>query len=216
MWRTKVKWGLLALALLSLLSGCVAKTTVVDFNVQLEVNYVDAHSQAIDMASVPNTESSRLPARLSLFPLLHYRDNLLSWDIDVRSHNIAFYYLENQSAQPLTIYWDQALVSSSQHPADRHLTSAVRYNASHELPQLIEPGVVTFARLHLNYERLFKSERLFDVQYTEEKTRLDKTGVGEWLLIKLPIDSGEQRLIMQIKLAALDAKARLAYSPYVM
>lgn len=215
MFRLQLKlW--LACAMVSVLSGCVAKTTVVDYQVRLAVNYLDAQQQNIEMAAEPTTTSARLPARLSPFPLLHYQDRLLSFDIDVRSHSIALYYLENRSAQPLRVRWDQALVSSSQRPQTQPLPSVFQYQASHELSQQLAPGVVTFSRIYLDAHQLFNSGRLFDTQYEEEKTRLSKSGVGEWLLLQLPIESGTQRWMMQIKLIPEDAQGRLTYTQHVM
>ncbi len=215
MFRLQLKlW--LACAVVSALSGCVAKTTVVDYQVRLEANYLDAQQQKVEMVAEPTTTSARLPARLSPFPLVHYQDPLLSFDIDVRSNSIALYYLQNRSAQPLRVRWDQALVSSSQQPKVQPLTSVFQYQASHELSQLLAPGVVTFARIYLDAHQLYNSGRLFDTQYEEETTRLSKSGVGEWLLLQLPIESGTQRWMMQLKLTAADAKGRLTYTPHVM
>ena len=213
MLRTKIYQLLLGISVICLLGAC-AGSTVVDFKVELEVDYLDAQRQPIDTSSAQLTESARVPTRLSPYPLVNYRDGLLSYHISVSTHGITFYYLENLSAKPLTIYWDQAQASSGQYPAPRPLHSVFSmtdYRGNQLVPQLLEQGIETYARINVIYGELFESGRLFDVQFVDGKTRLDKTGVGEWLLIKLPIDLGDERLMLHIKLTALDASARISY-----
>lgn len=198
------------LLMLAALSGC-AGSTVVDFKVQLEVNYVDAQGQPQDTAPVSIT-TLKDETRLSPFPPIRYQDQLLSCDIE--ADNIAIHYLlTNLTAEPMTIDWEHAVVTSSQQPAERALTAAFFQLSQRPLPpqQQLVPGAAQFTALSLRYGELFQSGRLFDVQYVQHETHLYNSGVGEWFLIKLPIQIGDKRLIKNIKLTAIDAKARLSH-----
>lgn len=213
---TKIHQFLLGVVCITLLSAC-AGSTVVDFKVQLDVSYSDVDGQPLAGSPAQVTESDRGPARLSPYPLLHYRDSMLSWYLSVSTYGITFSYLENLSALPLTIHWDQALATSSQHLEALPLRASLlmpNYRGNRLAPQLVIPGGEPVgARIGLHYygNELFESRWLFDVQFADRKTRLDKTGVGEWLLLTLPIDFGDERLMMHIKLTALDASARISY-----
>ncbi len=198
------------LLMFAALSGC-AGSTVVDFKTQLDVHYADAQGQPQNAAPVSIT-TLKDETRLSPFPPIRYQDTLLSCDIE--ADNIAIHYLlTNLTAEAMTIDWGHAVVTSSQQPAERALTAAFFQLSQRPLPpqQQLAPGAALFSALSLRYGELFQSGRLFDVQYVQHETHLYNSGVGEWLLIKLPIQIGDKRLIKYIKLTAIDAKARLSH-----
>lgn len=214
---------LIVIALSMLLSGCAS--TLVDFRVRLDVSYLDADGSTVNTKPTAIVEVPLDTSRLGAFPDTEYRDRLLSWVMTVDSTTIAVNRISNQSGQPLTLRWDEAHISSSQHAGDTQLLSyhsivggqlggPRRFvpgtdDRLHALAPLhLAPGQVSRVAFGARYDKLFDSGRLFGVRYESGSTHLQEAGIGEWLLIKLPVEHGEDRYLMHIKLTALDAEAR--------
>lgn len=219
---------LLALVLASPLTGCAGLgSTVVDYRVWLEIGYVSADERELAIAAEPVVELANKPGPRVAFNYLQYRDSLLSWDISVGTLKIGS-QISNLSDKRLVFRWDKALLSSSQQAADIPLRS---YHSSvggqilgpkgyvpksddrlHALvPLRLEPGQRANVSFGARYAELFHSGNLFGARFDHGSTSLHETGVGEWLLIKLPIEHGDERLMMHIKLTAREAKARISY-----
>jgi hypothetical protein len=215
-----------SLAVVGVLSGCVG-TTVVDYRVGIEVFYRTSSERELALAAEQAVELVNSPGPLVAFNYMQHCDQVLCWTTSVSTVLITN-RIENISKKPLVLKWDEALLSSSQQHADiplRSYTSSVAgellgpkgfvgrsADRRHALvPLHLQPGQESSVSFGADFAKIFRSGRLFGVRYDPRSTRLHESGVGEWLLIKLPIEHGEERLLMHIKLTAHDAKARISH-----
>ncbi|QGX41118.1 hypothetical protein [Permianibacter aggregans] len=193
----------------------------------MDISYHSSGEIASGFDTGKVSEMQKHPKSLEAFADLKYQDSLLSWVISV-DNIIIDNLVQNLSDKLLILHWDQALLSSSHQPDDTLLRS---YGSSvagevlgpkgyvpknedrlHKLiPLHLSPGQKANVDFNPKLTELFNSGRLFGVRYEPGKTTLIESGIGNWLLIKLPVDWGGQPLTMHIKLTALDAKARISY-----
>jgi hypothetical protein len=57
---------------------------------------------------------------------------------------------------------------------------------------------------------LFPTAKMFNVSWVDDQPQLVETGVGNWIALSLPVEVGQRREIMDVKLTALDSRARIS------
>ncbi len=52
---------------------------------------------------------------------------------------------------------------------------------------------------------------MFNVHWLDNEPQLTDKGVGNWVSLTMPLEIGERRLILDVKLTALDSQAKISY-----
>lgn len=136
--------------------------------------------------------------------------------------------IANRSAKLLCLRFDQAQVSSNFHPDPRplriHTWHLFREKWSRigstdpRQPQFfgppslcVEPGKAVTLGMGLDLKALFPTGKMFNVSWPGNEPQLADNGAGNWIAMSLPVEIGEERLAMDVKLTATDSKAFISF-----
>lgn len=206
----------------AILAACAGGGTVaVSFLVEPEVAIRDAGGRAQEAGQVVTA-----PGRPA-FGAVQYRGRDFEWTFSAGSHGLGG-TIANRSQGSLCMRFDQAQVRSNFHPAPIALRT-YSWNVHREKWSLLgstdprqreyfgppalclDPGKEARLMAWLDLRALFPTQMMFNVKWPDNDPRLTDKGIGNWVALSMPLEVGEKRLILDLKLTAVDSAAKLSY-----
>jgi hypothetical protein len=206
------------------ISACGDGTVIVDFAVQAQVAVRDLTTQSEELGSVLLTGPS--DKDLSRFDSVKYRGNDLEWVFGTGTLGMGG-SITNLSSTELCLRFDQAQISSNLSSGLIPLSTfhwatfrgewkflgSTDPKQRHEFtPPALCLGTGEKARISFSpdLKRLFPTQRMFNVDWWDNEPALTQKGVGNWIAISLPVEVGSKRKIMDVRLTAIDSRARIS------
>ena len=209
-------------ALAANLGGCASmRTIIVDFDMEGFAALDGSGARANDPERAL-LKVARRPGELSPYPRLVYTGSLFSAKLSINSDTISGEFLNN-SGEPLTLRFDQASVSSNQHPAPLPLQAwSGRVGQVHvfkgkasmplRLPLLVvPPGASASLVIAPFFQGLYPSGRLFGVQFEKSAPEIVTSGVGNTWQLSVPVEWKGETLAWKINVKAIKESARTSY-----
>jgi len=210
-------------ALALVIASCGGGTVIVDYAVDAQVSLRDSNGahEAGAVITVP-----RHPGLSSPFDAVQYRGTDFDWTFGTGTLGMGG-TISNHSSDTLCFRFDQAQVRSNFHP-DPIALRTYSWSAFREKWTLIgstdpkqrrdfsppsfclEPGKHARISFAPDLAALFPTEKMFSVRWPDDEPNLSDKGVGNWIALSLPIEIGSTRRIMDVKLTAVDSKARIS------
>ena len=216
-----VRWLVLWVAS-ALLAACSGRgTVVVSFVVDPVVAIRDVDGMADETGVVVT-----VPGR-PVTDSVQYRGRDLEWTFAAGARGLGG-LIANRSQGDLCMRFDQAQVRSNFHPepiALRTYSWAVyrdkwsllgstdpRQRQYFGPPTLcLEPGKEVQLSFAPDARPLFPAQMIFNVQWPGNEPQLTDRGIGNWVALSVPLEIGEKRQIMDVKLTAIDSLAKISY-----
>ena len=211
---------LTAAATASALALCGCGSIVIEYELQADITVRDeagALLPAGEVITLPKTGPS------ISFPSKQYRGAELEWSFSGLPGAVA-----NRTDQVLCLQYDRVELASTDHrdPIPLSVYSWVvgrggkltLTGKGKAFPPFIPPALClqpheeAFVSFHAEMRDLFPSGRMFNASEPRggDLAMADK-GIGNWITMRLPYTVGEKRRVMDVKLTALDSKARTSY-----
>ena len=204
------------------LASCGGGSVVVDCALDAQVSMRDSNGN-----EEPGTvvTAARHPGRSSP-TAVQYRGKDFSWTFEAGAQGMGG-TIANHSADTVCLRFDQAHLRSNFH-AEPVALRTYSYNTFREKWTLLgstdprqrrdfsppafclEPGKEAVISFGPDVSVLFPTQKLFNVQWADEEPNLSDKGVGNWIALSTPVETGSTRRIMQVKLTATDCTARLS------
>lgn len=206
----------------ALLAGCFGGgTVVVSFVVDPVVAIRDADGKAAE-AGVVVTVPGR-PAADSV----QFRGRDFDWIITAGADGLGG-FIANRSQDTLCMRFDQAQIRSNFHPEPIPLRTYVWavYRGKWSLlgstdprqrqyfgpPSFcLEPGKEAQLSFAPDVRPLFPTQKIFNVQWPDNEPQLTDRGTGNWLALTLPLEVGERRQTLDVKLTPVESHAKISY-----
>ena len=201
------------------LAGCASLGTVLT-GLDLEMR-VDSQGAATPSGAM--TYSSENPLRRGdwyAYDVPSFRDEVLGWRLGATVRSVMSFDFESFHAEDVVLRWDRAQWRSSAHPA--HVPLHAFYFATglgadrrtwFEVPPgrppqhapfvTLKAGDSTVVDFRADSAPLFPasdSDRLFGIRAREKGFGLIDNGVGRWLELELPVESGSRAWTYIIRL----------------
>lgn len=219
--KARTLHGALALAVMA---GCGGGTVVVDYAIQADVAMRDANGGARESGTV--VAVPRPPGLLSPFDAVQYKGADFDWTFGTGTLGMGG-SVENHSSDRICLRFDKAEIRSNLRPQavslktyswstfeqKWHVIGSTDPKQRQDFtppPLCVEPGKETRFSFGPDLGPLFPTEKMFNVRWEDHEPRLLENGVGNWIALSLPVEIGHRREIMQVKLTALDSKARIS------
>ena len=207
-----------------LVAGCGPGTVVVGFAVSADVVLRGVDGSAAETGEV--VAVPRPAGILSPFDAVQYRGPDFEWTFGTGTLGMGG-SIANHSPSRLCLRFDEALVSSNLHPAPLLLKtySWATFEGKWKLlgstdpkqrqdfrpPALcIDPGKETLVSFSLDLSQLFPTQKMFNVHWLDNEPELTNKGIGNWIALSLPVTVGDKAQVMDVKLTAVDSKARIS------
>jgi hypothetical protein len=205
-------------------AGCGGGTVIVDYAVNAKVSLRDSNGKTQESGTIVTVP--RHPKLLSPFDAVQYRGQDFEWTFGTGTLGMGG-SIANHSAKPLCLRFDQAQIRSNFHPAPMALKT-YSWSAFREKWSILgstdpkqrqdfgppafclEPGKEARVSFAPDLGPLFPTEKMFNVSWPDNEPQLTDKGVGNWIALSVPVEIGEKRQVMEVKLTAIDSKARIS------
>ena len=203
-------------------AGCGGGSVVVDCVLDAQVTMRDSNGN-----EEPGTvlTVSRHPGRASPTGV-QYRGKDFSWTFEAGGQGMGG-TIANHSPDRLCLRFDQAYLRSNFHAEPVALRTYAwstflekwtvlgstdpRQRRDFSPPSFcLDPGKEALISFGPDLTALFPTQKLFNVQWPNEEPNLSDKGVGNWIALSTPVETGSTRRIMDVKLTAVDCKARIS------
>jgi len=211
-------------AAILLLAACGPGTVIVDYAVSAEVvlrNVDDGAVETGELVVLP-----RPAGLLSPYDAVQYRGRDFDWTFGTGTLGMGG-FVANRSRSRLCMRFDEAQVSSNLHPAPVPLkvyswatfedkwkllgSTDPKQRQDFRPPTLcIEPGKEMRISFAPDLGDLFPTQKMFNVRWAGNQPELTDKGIGNWIALSLPVSVGDKAQVMDVKLTALDSKARIS------
>ncbi len=211
-----------------------AGTVIVDYQVQAEITGRDQTGRDWRAANEEVLVLPRDPKALTPYSAVQYSSPALQWTFGTGTLGFGGTIL-NKGASELCLRFDAARISSNVHPEEVPLV--VYHDARRTLPDkakagdrgklvsrgttvpgprpafspnplCLGPGEQVWVTMGPNLTSIFPTQKMFNVRL--ENDRLADTGVGNWIKVTVPVEQGEKRETLTVKLTATDSRARVS------
>lgn len=211
-------------------SGCA--TVQVDFAVDAQVAVRDEGGRAWravpeDVRELPVGANAESPfSTESVFPRVQYEHKAFVWDILLGESSFNG-TIRSKIASEVCLRFDQARLSSSSQssevplrvftglkgPANKMLVMGA---LGHDKSKSVAPPRLCFTALQTDFfwfkpdlSELFPNQRMFNSISAQNTVDPLQRGIGNWLVITVPIEYQGKREELQLKLTATDSRAKL-------
>ena len=198
-----------------------AGTVVVSFVVDPEVTIRNVDGKVEEygvVVTVPGRPAS---------DAVQYRGRDFDWIITAGANGLGG-FIANRSPGNLCMRFDQAQIRSNFHPQPIPLRTYVwavhrekwsllgstdpRQRQYFGPPSFcLEPGKEAQLSYAPDVRPLFPTQKIFNVQWPDNEPRLTDRGTGNWLALTLPLEVGEKRQIIDVKLTPVESHAKISY-----
>ena len=202
-----------------LAAACGGGEVVVDFAVDAQVTMRDLNGKAEETGTIVTVP------RPGSFDAVQYRSRDFDWTLGVGAQGWGG-SITNRSTSTLCLRFDEAKMRSNLHPEAVALTiyhwSAFRdkwdlqgstdpHQRHYFRPQsfCLEPREEASIGFAPNLELLFPTRKMFNVSWPDKEPNLAQKGAGNWIAMTLPVEIGQNKQLMDVKLTAMDSKARI-------
>jgi len=212
----------LAVVVVICVCGC-GGSVLVEHDVRVDVAMRDEAGRPLPAGGV--TTVAR-PRGISIaFDWARYQDADIDWTFGGLGGGIL-----NRAADEQCLRYDQARVASSMHEESAPLavyywsvfrdgqwsrigTTAPGDQRPFKPPALcLKPAEEVILMLKADIHELFPNGRMFNTSPPEgDALAIREKGSGNWIRMQLPVDIGKRRRTMDVRITAVDAKARVSY-----
>jgi hypothetical protein len=209
-------------ALTFVIAGCGGGTVVVDCVVDAQVTMRDSNGveEPGTVVTVPRHPGPSSPMAVQ------YRGKDFAWTFEAGAQGMGG-RIANHSADTVCLRFDQAHLRSNFH-AEPIALRTYAWSTFREKWTLLgstdpkqrrdfsppsfclEPGKQALISFGPDLAALFPTQKLFNVQWPDEEPNLSDKGVGNWVALSTPVETGPKRGILDVKLTAVDCKARIS------